>query len=175
MSALDPEPPTPFPDINAVLRRFVAGVRVALGERLVGLYLSGSLAAGDFEYGSSDIDFLAVTAGALAPDALAALTALHAEMIASGLPYADRLEGIYLPQVAAQRYDPANARHPLSAQANGLRVTALDRSWVIQYHQAREVGIPLYGPPASTFIDPVSPGELRAVARTCLREGWSRA
>ena len=50
--------PTPYADINALLDRLFEGMRAVLGEKLIGLYLFGSLAVGDFDYGSSDIDFV---------------------------------------------------------------------------------------------------------------------
>ena len=40
--------PTPWPAVNELVGRLRDGVAAVLGERLVGLYLSGSLAAGDY-------------------------------------------------------------------------------------------------------------------------------
>ena len=58
--------PTPYEDVNEVLALLLARQRAILGEGLVGLYLYGSLATGDFDRESSDIDFVAATAGELA-------------------------------------------------------------------------------------------------------------
>jgi len=52
--------PTPYTDINALLRELLAGIRTILGNHLVGIYLEGSLANGDFDE-SSDIDFVVVS------------------------------------------------------------------------------------------------------------------
>jgi hypothetical protein len=41
--------PTPWRAVNELVGRLRDGVAAGLGERLVGLYLSGSLAAGDFD------------------------------------------------------------------------------------------------------------------------------
>jgi hypothetical protein len=46
--------------IAAQLDRLVAGLREVLGERLVAVYLHGSLALGGFQPGRSDIDVLVV-------------------------------------------------------------------------------------------------------------------
>jgi hypothetical protein len=62
-------PPTPYPDVNAVLQELLAGVQAILGPHFVGLYLGGSLAGGDFDPRRSDVDFLVATADDL-PDEL---------------------------------------------------------------------------------------------------------
>ena len=53
---------TAYPDVDALLGQLLDGIRNALGERLLGLYLYGSLVAGDFTPGTSDVDLLAATA-----------------------------------------------------------------------------------------------------------------
>src|SRR6266566_2668185 len=52
---------TPYPDINSFFDTLFLQLKTILGERLIGVYLFGSLVWGDFEYGSSDIDVLVVT------------------------------------------------------------------------------------------------------------------
>ncbi len=50
--------PTPYPDVNAVIHEILSGASAVLGNDLVGMYLTGSLAAGDFDPENSDIDLL---------------------------------------------------------------------------------------------------------------------
>ena len=52
--------PTPYPDLNVVLREFVTQVRNVLGANFIGAYLQGSFAVGDFDI-YSDVDFLILT------------------------------------------------------------------------------------------------------------------
>src|ERR671922_242842 len=54
--------PTSWPQVNRAVERLRDGVADALGAKLVGLYLGGSLALGGFDRGSSDIDVLVATA-----------------------------------------------------------------------------------------------------------------
>ena len=49
--------PTPWPEVNRAVERFRDGVGEVLGDRLVGLYLHGSLALGDFYPPASDVDW----------------------------------------------------------------------------------------------------------------------
>ncbi|MHB8757047.1 MAG: nucleotidyltransferase domain-containing protein [Bacillota bacterium] len=77
--------PTPYPDVNALLSELLSSLRGILGDRFVGLYLHGSLAAGDFVPGRSDIDFLVVTDGDLSDEVVAVLKAMHERLLnASG-------------------------------------------------------------------------------------------
>ena len=52
--------PTPFTDVNFVLDHFRSQLQALLDSELVGIYLVGSLALGDFNPRSSDIDFAAM-------------------------------------------------------------------------------------------------------------------
>ena len=52
-------PTHPYPELRDVLKRFVAETRAILAENLLGVYLVGSLASGDFDL-DSDVDFLVV-------------------------------------------------------------------------------------------------------------------
>lgn len=164
--------PTPYPAVNAVLRLLLREVRRVLGPELVGMYLYGSLSLGDFEPGSSDIDFLVVTAHELPDETLHALNAMHARIAASGLMWADKLEGSYIPRAALRRYDPANNRHPTIGADWEFSIREHDRSWVIEWHIVREHGVVVSGPPPETLIDPVSPDELRAAVREALEGFW---
>ena len=51
--------PTPYPEVNRVLRILVVDVRAALDESFVDAYLQGSFAVGDFDE-HSDCDFIIV-------------------------------------------------------------------------------------------------------------------
>jgi predicted nucleotidyltransferase len=52
---------TPYPDVNAVLDLLLVKVQATLAHNFVALYLHGSLACGDFELQTNDIDFVVVT------------------------------------------------------------------------------------------------------------------
>lgn len=165
--------PTPYPEVNAILDLLLRQVRAILGEDLVGIYLFGSLSWGDFDPGSSDIDFLVATAGELPEGTLAALEAMHAGIAAGGLPWATKLEGAYIQRDALRRYDPANARHPTIGVDWPFGPGQHGSDWIIQRHILRERGVALWGPPPRALIAPVRPDELRAAASEATL-GWTR-
>jgi len=164
--------PTPYPDINAVLDVLLSAARAVLGPQLVGLYLHGSLASGDSEPGRSDVDFLVVTAAELPRETIVALQAMHARISASGLPWATRLEGSYIPQQALRRYDPARAWHPALRVDGSFGLDHHTSDWIIQRHLIREQGLTLAGPKPRTLIDPILPDDLRRATVGILREWW---
>jgi hypothetical protein len=165
--------PTPYPDVNAVLRVLLSGVQTVLGNHFVGMYVHGSLASGDFDPQRSDVDFLVVTVDELPDEMLPALEAMHACIAATELKWAAKLEGSYIPRHALRRYDPAHARHPALCVDGSFGLDQHASDWVIQRHVIRERGVVVAGPAPQTLIDPVQPDDLRRAVRGVLREWWS--
>ncbi len=164
--------PTPYAEVNSLLRLLLTQMQTVLGERLVGLYLYGSLSLGDFDLASSDLDFLAVTSDDLPDATLEGLRQMHAAIAASGHPFAHRLEGSYMPRAALRRYDPANNQHPNIGSDWPFTVNGHGKSWLIERLTVREHGVVVWGPPPQTLIDPVAPEELRAAVCDHITHWW---
>ena len=164
--------PTPYDDVNTLLLVLLAKIQAVLREKLVGLYLYGSLSLGDFDPQSSDIDFLVVTTEELPAETLETLKDMHASIASSGLPYAKRLEGSYIPLAPLRRYDPHNASHPTIGADWEFHVAQHGSNWIIERSIVREYGVVLWGPSPKTLIDPISSHELRAAVCEQLRDFW---
>ncbi len=168
--------PTSYADINMLLGELLAGVQTILGSHLVGIYLEGSLANGDFD-ASSDVDFVVVSDSVIGeestPAIFAALYALHEQIAAGESPWAIQLEGSYLSQHALRCYDPADALHPNLERGPGerLKMVLHDESWVTHRHILHKHGITLLGPPIQTLVDPVTPAALQLGMQVIL-QGW---
>jgi predicted nucleotidyltransferase len=165
---------TGYAEVDAVLAELLEGVRGTLGPQLVGVYLDGSLAAGDFADHSSDIDVLVVTEQELSDDIVATLGAMHAQLATRASKWARELEVSYIPRRALRRFDPANNCHPCVQRGSDQIVTEEhDRAWVIHRHVVRAHGIALFGPDPRTLIDPVEAGDLRHAVVSLLRGWWT--
>jgi len=166
--------PTPYPDVNAVLHDLLASIQAILGHHFRGMYLSGSLALGDFAVYRSDIDYVVVTDADLSGDLLLALRAMHAGFNASDSPWATEVEAAYIPHDALRRYDPAHARHPHIERGAGatLDMNQLGSDWIIQRYILREHGVTVAGPDPRTVIDPVSAQDLRQSVATLMNTWW---
>ena len=166
--------PTAYPDVNAVVIEFLAGTRAVLGTQLRAMYLSGSLALGDFSPGSSDIDFVVVTEAEVSEEAFDGLRALHTRFNAGDSPWATEVEAAYIPRADLRRYDPAHACHPHIQRGpeESLVWDQLASDWVLQRHILRARGIVVAGPPPDTLIDPVSADEMRRAVAELMRVWW---
>ncbi|HRQ39688.1 MAG TPA: DUF4111 domain-containing protein [Chloroflexota bacterium] len=164
---------TPYDDVNGILRRVLTGARAIFGDNFVGLYLDGSLASGDFDYETSDIDFVVVTGAPASAPQFDELVELHGRMGQSTSKWAVEIEGAYIPLDALRRYDPANATHPYIDRGDcRLRWEHLEMDWVIHRHVLYTSGITLAGPPIQTLVDPVSPDDLRQAVMGLFNFWW---
>lgn len=167
--------PTPYPAVNDLLAETLRGGRAILGDDLVGFYLDGSLALGDFDPASSDVDFIAAVARPVTADTFAALAALHRRITAGSRPFATELEGSYIHLTALRHHDPADATFPNLERGPDevLKWKTHHSDWVIHRHIVRQHGIALFWPPAATLIDCVSPNDIRAATAGVLRSWWA--
>jgi hypothetical protein len=164
--------PTAWVEVNRAVERLLEGTRGVLGGRLVGLYLHGSLALGDFFPPASDIDFLAATAGPVEAPAFEGLRDLHAGLKAAG-GWTARLEGVYLPPAALRRQELATERLPTVGSDWGFGLGRPGPTWVLDRWVTREHGLVVTGPDPRRLIDPIGPDQLRAAVRASLLEGWA--
>ena len=148
-------PTTPYPELPWVLGELVAGVRTELADNLVGVYLVGSLATGDFDR-DSDVDFLVVTRHELDDAVIPALQAMHTRLHHLGCYPAEHLEGSYIHQGLLNRSDLVGVQ-PLWYLDNGsttFEQSVHDQQWHIRWI-LRECGITLTGPDPRTLVDPI--------------------
>ena len=165
---------TPDPEIDALLDTLRAEVRAILGPRFVGMYLDGSLAAGDFDPASSDIDVIVVTAGDLPDEVIGALRAMHGRIAEGSSRWARELEVAYVARHTIRA--PGRRPGPCPCIERGsahLEVVNLEGGyWTLHRHVLRQHGVVVMGPPPATLIDPVSPGELRQAVADVLDDWW---
>ncbi len=166
--------PTPYPDVDTVLRDFQARIAAVLEDRFVGMYLSGSLALGDFDPRRSDIDFVVVTESDLGEDHFLSLQAMHARFNAGNSPWATEVEAAYIPVSDMPRHDPARSRHPhiQRGATNILEMDQLGSDWTLQRHILREHGIVVTGPALGRLIDPVPADDMRRAVIDLMDQWW---
>lgn len=157
------------PDLEAMLAALLPGVRAALGDNLTGVYLRGSLALGDFDPVTSDLDYLVVTEQPVSEAEFDALAALHARLAALPNRYADHLEGSYIDRGSLRRFRPGERRHPTLGPDWAFGRREHGDEWVLERWILRERGVALVGPPPDTLIEPISADDLCAAVRGALR------
>ncbi|WP_019008088.1 nucleotidyltransferase domain-containing protein [Deinococcus aquatilis] len=147
--------------VTALLDHLLAEQKAILGPNLVGLYLRGSLALGDFAPETSDVDVCCIMDQAISSTEFAALAALHACMFASGQPYSHDLEVAYLPRASAEYWRPEE-RHPTLSRGGGvLDWHTHHENWVLERWAMLHGRSRWFGPEPHTLIAPVSDAQLR--------------
>lgn len=152
-----------------MLDDLLPGIGAALADNLTGVYLRGSLALGDFDPVTSDIDFLAVTERPIGEAEFADLARLHARLAALPNQYADHLEGSYIPRAALKHFRPGERRHPTVGPDWTFQYGEHRDEWILERWIVRERGVILLGPNPKTFMHPITPNERCGAVRGCLR------
>jgi hypothetical protein len=162
---------TPYDDVNAVLTQLSAGLTELLGEQLIGLYLTGSLTYGDFDPGSSDIDFLAVLSKELYDEQLNAITTMHTR-IGDAIPHwAKRLEGSYITKdLLATKDRPEKARPYINA--GEIHHYRYGNEWMVNLYALQECGVVLIGPEPNDIVPHIDIENVRAASRQDLIDEW---
>ena len=126
--------------VQEAVRAYLEAVDATVPGLIVGLYLTGSVALGDFRPHASDIDFVAVAAGPPGPAALAALAEVHTRGRAR--PY---LDGIYVTWGDLAGDPGAAATGPYTNEGRFQPHSRAQRHPVTRHTLWRH-GIPLRGP-----------------------------
>ncbi len=164
--------PTPYADINAVLHDFQRQIAAILGSQMISMYIYGSLALGDFDPATSDLDFIVITDGGISVERFAALQTMHARFTASDSAWASMLEAAYIPQ---QILDPAISTDRLYPQLEHddgqLKWMPREIGWAFQAETLREYGITVSGADPKTLMPPVTRRDLYQAAYV-IAAGW---
>ncbi len=152
--------PTPYPDLNEVLRDMVDSNKAILGDKLAGIYLQGSFAVGDFDR-HSDVDYIVAMTEDLSTHETALLNTNQQRIRDGDNFWSPHLECSYFPLDVLRDhtqsgglvwyFDHGSTTLIRSNHCN----TALVR-WVV-----REQGVTLTGPDPKSLIDPIPVEVLR--------------
>jgi hypothetical protein len=155
------------PEVSRYLERLVGELRLALGDRLSGVYALGGLALGDFQPGRSDIDVYVIVDRAL-DDELKLSVAAACRHRRLPCP-AGKLEMVL---VCAAVAAAAGATPDWELNLNtgegqsdhvGLDPAAEPRHWfVVDLAVAHQCGLTLFGPPPQELIAAPDPADVRA-------------
>lgn len=155
--------------IHETLQALARGLHSILDDRLVALYLGGSLVLDDFCEVSSDLDFLVVTHGGLSLEDAVALEQLHNEILAA-FPLAARLEGDYAP---LDLLIPEGTAAPVPGCESGRFLPRVGEVMLSadNIYNLREQGVTIFGPHPKEVLPAVSTEQVRAAVRGMLADG----
>jgi len=164
---------TAYQDVNDVLVRLSEGLKAIFGEQLVGLYVTGSLTYGDFNHGSSDIDFLAVLTKEMSGKRREQVKTMHARIGEDYPKWQKRVEGSYITEEMLGSIEPPQTPRPYINGGNLWDKDPKYRSeWILNLFVLYERAIALDGPDFKTLTKPVSMKAARSASIQSLHENW---
>lgn len=141
--------------------------------RLLGLYLFGSLAAGGFYPGRSDLDLFAVLEDHVSDSELESLRTLHEAFETSHPNWRDRIEVLYISKAVLATFAAApTGRVARISPGEPLHHRHLDGElgWLLDWHAVLSHGETLAGPPPLSLGPSVGPDRFRRAVVSQLRE-----
>lgn len=154
-------PDHPYPELREVLNIFVDEIATELGENLVGIYLIGSIASGDFD-ADSDVDFLVVTNTELTEANMKPLQEIQIKIHDMDCYPAKHLEGSYI-SIADLNDSSIVGQKKLFYFDNGSTAyeqSTHDNQWHVRWI-LRERGITLIGHKPEAILQAIPLNELR--------------
>jgi hypothetical protein len=155
----------PAPAYPAVLGDLAYGLRDAVGDELVGLYLYGSVVTGGFDPEASDIDLVAVTKTDASSLNISRLRRVHADLVALNPNWADRIEVVYVGEATLRSFRDGG---PLAVISPGepLHVVEGADLYLQNWYLVRLTSVALIGPAREEVFPAISSDEfVAAVAR----------
>src|SRR5713226_9801900 len=135
------------------------------GDRLIGLYLYGSLVWGDFDHDTSDIDLLAATASDVEQKEFGLLKQMHADIAVKHPQWNNRIEVQYYSLEGLKNFK-SEARSMVNiSPGEPIHIIQAGKEWLMNWHFVQDYGVTLFGPTPKTFIEPVSNAEFMQAVR----------
>jgi len=160
-----------YPAVNDLLARLVAGLRAILGEKLLGVYVYGSLVWGDFDPDISDVDLLAALASDLDEREFDALDALHRAQTAHDPQWTERIEIAYMTRHALLTFKSERSPIGIISPGEPFHMKDAGIDWLMNWYFVQTYGVTLFGVDPHTIIAPTTQAEFFASVRE-QTEAW---
>ena len=140
------------PSAAAVLQELLDGILGIFGRRLVGFYLYGSQACGDFDPEVSDIDTLALVADEVTPEDVSNLRIMHDALTSENrhpdhATWRGRIETQYAPEAGLRTFRTIPFLMANISPGEPIHLVDAGREWLVNWYFVQTYGIALYGPP----------------------------
>lgn len=156
---------TQYKDINNLLTEFCTLLPIILKDDLVGIYLFGSLAYGDFVEGRSDMDILVITNHLVTDRQYKEINKMHQDLEQKYPQWAGRIECSYTPISMFKSAVPPGDR-PYFGESK-LSMATYGNEWIINNYLLYHHGITLLGPEIKTLIPEIN---ISDVQKACLQD-----
>jgi predicted nucleotidyltransferase len=152
-------PSTSNPAIDSLLVSLREAIVAVTGPSLVGLYMFGSLASGDFDAAVSDIDLLAVLADSPSERLAPRLRRMHADLAKANPEWDGRIEVVYISAHALARCRTDTTTIAVISSGEPFHLVEAGPDWILNWYPAREDAVRVLGPPIDRLIPPIPSAE----------------
>lgn len=163
---------TPYQDVNEVISVVSEGVVSIFGDKLVGIYLFGSLSYGDFNPDSSDIDFVSIVKEKVTQEELTKLKKMHIELEKLFPKWADRLESSYTPQYLLTEVLPPKEPRPYYGAQTFYDEAPYGNEWIINNYLLYNHGIRILGSDFKELVKPINMRDVQEASAKDLFKEW---
>jgi predicted nucleotidyltransferase len=143
------------PAIDSLLVSAQEAIVTVTASTLVGLYVFGSLATGDFDSDVSDIDLIAVLADSPNERLATRLSRMHEDLAQANPDWDGRIEVIYISTKGLADCRTETTTIALISPGEPFHVVEAGRDWILNWYPASEDGVRLIGPPIDSLIPPI--------------------
>ena len=161
-------PDHPYPELRDVLNMFVDEISAELRENLVGIYLVGSIASGDFDL-DSDVDFLVVTKTELTEAHMKTLQDIQIKIHDIDCYPAKHLEGSYISIGDLNNWNIVGEKklYYFDNGSTTYEQSTHDNQWHVRWI-LRERGITLVGQKPETILNSIPLNEMFGEIKTTM-------
>lgn len=150
--------PTQYTHVNQLLSALVPKLQAILGDKLLAVYLYGSLVIEAFD-DVSDVDLLAVTAETISDEEFMALDAMHQQIVRDDPQWRERIEIDYVSQKALRTFKVQRSLIGRISPGEPFHMITAGIDFLADWYMVREKGVTLYGEAPETYIGHISKGE----------------
>ena len=161
-------PNQPYPELRGVLNTFVDEIQAELGGNLIGIYLVGSMASGDFDL-DSDVDFLVVTNTELTEANMKSLQEIQIKIHDIDCYPAKHLEGSYISLSELNNWSVVGEKklYYFDNGSTTYEFSTHDNQWHVRWI-LRERGITLIGQKPEKILQPIPLEKLSSEVKTVM-------
>ena len=150
---------TNYPKADEVINILLSEIQSILGDKLVGLYLYGSLVWGDFDEDISDIDLLVAVKAPIDDEEFKRLQEMHNSFTEKFTEWDDRIEVQYLSLDALKTFKTKESEVVTISPGEPIEKRMVGKHWLMNWWMVREKGLTIFGPDPKTIIEPISKEE----------------
>jgi predicted nucleotidyltransferase len=163
-------------DARKTLEQLTSALESHFGSDLLGLYLFGSLAAGGFYPGKSDLDLMAIIADEVEEgQQLEELRTLHDAFVSERPAWVERVEVAYVARGVLRTFgDRPSGRIAVISPGEPLHIRDVGFDSTLDWHSVSTQGETILGPPPLDLGPKVSPDAYRQAVEALLRAWPSR-